>query len=66
MNLDILQETKCGRFVNRLVDDEEVGERASTLVQKWRIIADTEADAKKKAGERTDSESPTSNDNHER
>jgi hypothetical protein len=65
MSLDILTETKCGRFVNKLVNDEDVGQRASSLVKKWRMIADTEADAKKKAG-RYDSESPKSNDEYEK
>lgn len=43
MNLDILVKTKCGRVVNKLVDDAEVGERARSLVKRWRTIADEES-----------------------
>lgn len=50
MNLDILVKTKCGRVVNKLVDDAEVGERARSLVKRWRMIADEEsASARKEA-----------------
>ncbi|KAI6192195.1 Transcription elongation factor B polypeptide 3 [Aphelenchoides bicaudatus] len=60
MSLDILTQTKCGKIVNQLKDDMGVGERAVSLVNKWKSIANTEADRMKKNGGYS-SESPNSN-----
>lgn len=47
MTLDCLTYTKCGRIVNRLIKDPEVGGRVARLVQKWRTIATEEGIANK-------------------
>jgi hypothetical protein len=47
MTLDCLTVTKCGRIVNRMVKDPDLGDRASSLVHKWREIATAESTANK-------------------
>lgn len=47
MTLECLTDTKCGRIVNRMINDPEFGDRASDLVLKWRKVADAESSVNK-------------------
>jgi len=43
MTLDCLTATKCGRVINKLKDDPEVGGRARALVKQWKTVAEAES-----------------------